>query len=472
MTGRLALVLAAAAIAVPGAGAGSVAKPVTGSWVGTYSLGGPGTIAFTLSGGRAVVELGVGHAGAQVVAANTARGRLRFQLPGRPQPVIFDARLRRGLLRGTVRQGAVHGTFRARRGRSPALLAPGFYEAGGRDLAVVDDPYGPARLVDLGSGEVRAVYPAGNEFEIGSGFATRAPVHGRARFEAAAATIDGTRAPRVPVRQFEVRFRSGTVSLSGTLTMPAGPEPHAAVAFVHGSGETSRSYLPELSAMLVRNGVAVLNYDKRGIGQSRGVYPGESPTDSAIDVLARDAAAAVRFLATQPGVDAARVGLAGHSQAGWIAPLAASREPAIHFLVLFAGPTVTADENDLYQDLTGEGETPQRLTDEEVDAQVLERGPSGVDPMPWIRSLRIPALWLYGGLDKHIPTRLSVRLLTPLLGEPGRDFAVLVFPKANHALVETETGLTAEMRRSSTYAPGLFPGVAEWLRAHGLRTVS
>jgi hypothetical protein len=88
--------------------------------------------------------------------------------------------------------------------------------------------------------------------------------------------------------------------------------------------------------------------------------------------------------------------------------------------------------------------------------------------MPWIRSLRIPVFWLYGGLDKHIPTRLSVRQLQPLVAEPGRDFSVAVFPKANHALVETQTGLTAEMLRSSTYAPGLFVRVSEWLRSHRL----
>ena len=42
-------------------------------------------------------------------------------------------------------------------------------------------------------------------------------------------------------------------------------------------------------------------------------------------------------------IDAARVGLAGHSQAGWEIPLAASRETALRFAVIFAGTAVTAD---------------------------------------------------------------------------------------------------------------------------------
>ncbi len=98
-----------------------------------------------------------------------------------------------------------------------------------------------------------------------------------------------------------------------------------------------------------------------------------------------------------------------------------------------------------------EGGTPQALSDEEIDAEVVKhRG--GVDPMPWIRQLDIPTIWVYGALDKHIPTRLSVRNLTPLANDPNRDLSIAVFPRANHALIQTETGLTSEMLRSDTWA--------------------
>ena len=68
----------------------------------------------------------------------------------------------------------------------------------------------------------------------------------------------------------------------------------------------------------------------------------------------------------------------------------------------------------------------------------------------------------------HIPTRLSIRRLEPVASESGRDVTIEVLPRANHALVETQTGLTAEMLRSGAYAPGLFARVGDWLRAHGL----
>ena len=149
-------------------------------------------------------------------------------------------------------------------------------------------------------------------------------------------------------------------------------------------------------------------------------------------------------------------------------PLAARLEPGVRFLVSFSGPAVTTDENDLYQDLTGEGETLSRRSAQEIDAEVLRRGKSGFDPLPSIRALAIPMLWVYGGLDQHIPPRLSAERLQPLAADPSRDLTVAVYPNANHALVETRTGLTAEMLRSDRFAPGLFADVRRWLAGHGL----
>jgi uncharacterized protein len=462
LTLTIALVCAGSAGVAAGAG-----TALNGSWVGTYTLGRSAELVVAVNGGRATVALGVGHAGVQVVPLSAKSGRVRFQLPGSPA-LVFSGRLAAGRVSGTVNQGTARGIFKLRRGTAPELVARGLYSDGARVLALVDDPYGPARLLDLDSGEVRGVYPSGASFVVGSGFATRSPTVGTARFDASGAQVGNASAQRIRVRELEVRFPSTGATMSGTLALPPGPGPHPAVAWVHGSGTTTRAYLPDLQALLLRHGVAVLAYDKRGVGQSGGSYPGESPTDTAIDVLARDAAAAARFLAARPDIDRTRVGLAGHSQAGWIVPLAASREAAVRFVAVFSGPAVTAEENDLYQDLSGQGERPATMSDDAIDAEVLRQGRGGVDPIPWIRQLRVPALWAYGGLDRHIPPRLSARRLEPLAAEPGRDFTIVTFVKANHALVETQTGLTSEMLSSNTFAPGLFRRVGDWLDAHGL----
>jgi dienelactone hydrolase len=436
-----------------------------GSWAGQYTLRGEDAVSVVVARGRATVALGPGHAAVQTVPADVRGDRVRFSLPGRPARVIFEGRLRAGRLEGTVRQGALRGSFRMRRGQSRRQLAAGHYRAGDARLAVVDSSPGVPRLVNLDTGEVHGLFPAGTRFEIGSGFATRAPVSGTASFTANGATIAGIRAPRIRLRQLEVRFASAGHTLAGTLTLPEGNEPHPAVAWVHGGGFVRRDYFPDLQALLVGSGVAVLAYDKQGVGQSGGRYDWNLASEETIGALARDAEAAARWLAAQPELDRARVGLAGHSQGGWIVPLAAAREPAVRFAIAFAGPSVSQGETDYWSELAGGGSSPPTGTDDELEAEVLRRGPSGFDPLPSLRALGIPSLWLFGGVDRTVPTRLSVGRLEALA---VRDVTVEIFPRANHALVETQTGLNAEMLRSDRFAPGLFPRVREWLKARGL----
>ena len=88
-----------------------------------------------------------------------------------------------------------------------------------------------------------------------------------------------------------------------------------------------------------------------------------------------------------------------------------------------------------------------------MEAEVLRQGSSGYEPLPAIRSLRVPSLWLFGRLDYVVPTRLSIRRLR----EVGGDFTIGEFPKANHALVDTQTGLNSEMLASDRFAPGTVP---------------
>ncbi len=448
--------------------AARVPAELRGSWTGSYLLAGRDSVAFVIGRDGVVVALGESHAGAQRAQFTVRSDTLSVSIPGLPTDVVFAVRRDGERLVGTATQGTLRGAVSAARGSATARLAPGFYRAGSRMYAVVDDPYGPPRLDDLATGEVHGLFPGGMGIEIGHGFATRDPVAGRARFGAQMAVIDGKTAARVPLRQYEVRFPSGSDLLAGTLTLPRGSPPYPAVAFVTGSGPTVRAYLPDLQALLVESGVAVLSYDKRGVGQSGGTYPGESATDSTLAILARDAVAGVRFLARQPEIDRRRIGLAGHSQAGWIMPLAARLEPKIRFMVSFSGPAVTPGESDVYQTLTGEGENHTGHTPAQIEADVARFGPSGFDPLPSIRRDRIPMLFVYGGLDQHIPARLSLKRLRPIASDRSRDVTVVTFPKANHALVQTSTGLTSEMLRSDRFAPGLFATVRRWLARHVL----
>ena len=470
-----AAVLAALLLAA-GATEGRTAAPV-GIWRGTFAFGaGTDRVPFSveLRGARVTVVMGGFHPVETVARAVRNGARVRFAVPGRPTSLRFDGRLRGRLLAGRVSQAGAAGSFRLRRGAHLDARSLGLYALpDGRSLSVAENSFAGRTGVLFDDGEVRKLTRLrAGVYEVGAGFGVRAPAAGQLHFAGAAATgrfgATELAATRLPLRQEEVRFRGPAGWLAGTLTLPPGAGPHPAVTFAHGAGATKRDVLSTFSLFYARHGLATLAVDKRGIGLSTGTWPGEAASESSLDAYARDVEAAARFLAAQPEIDRARLGVSGGSQAGWIMPLAASREPAIRFVAGLVPPTLSQGQTDLWADRAGKGAAPPSEPIERIDADIAAMTPFGFDPMPSIRALHIPAVWIFGAEDRTVPTRLSVAALAPLAAEPGRDFTSVVLPRAGHGLIEAPNGLNAEASASSRFAAGLWTTLRDWLRARGL----
>lgn len=234
----------------------------------------------------------------------------------------------------------------------------------------------------------------------------------------------------------EVEFVSEGVTLSGTLWLPEGPGPHPALVIVHGSGRQSRNSARGVARHFNPLGIAVLGYDKRGVGESGGVYVGrQNGSAQNLTLLARDAAAGVQLLRTRADIDVTQVGLWGVSQAGWIVPMAATFAPEVMFTVLISGPTVTVGEENYYSELTGDNSgTRSTLSQEEISRLLAERGPFGFDPRPALESMTMPGVWLLGEMDESIPIPETVAILESLIVEHGKDFSYRVWPGANHGM--------------------------------------
>jgi hypothetical protein len=463
-----------AVLACAGAASAQPSAGPAGSWAGTAQflrVGGPEPFSMSLElrGRRAVVSLGPGHAARVEVPARISGGRVRLTLPGRPWRLALDGRLRKGRLVGTLRQGPVRGRFQLRRRAAIEGATLGLYRIGDRPLGIIQG-FGPRESIDYDQDEIRALYPAGGRgrYLVGAGLTTRNPTVGTASFSAGGAVFRGQQATRVPLRQEEVWVRSGRAYLGCTLTIPPGSSRRPALAFAHGAGQAPRRFNAILATYLNSLGLVTLSCDKRGVAQSGGDYPGEFPSQPVVDQYARDVEAQARFLAAQPEVDRARIGIAGASQAGWIMPTAAAREAAIRFMIGLVSPTLSQGQTDHWANLNSQGQAPPTRTDEDMEAEVRATPPSGVDPMPAIRAMRIPAIWLLGGKDRTVPSRLCVERLDPVAREPGRDFTYRVFPGGSHGLLFTENGLIAEQSRSSRFVEGYFGTVRDWLAARGL----
>jgi len=227
-------------------------------------------------------------------------------------------------------------------------------------------------------------------------------------------------------------FPSGDVRLAFSLDLPAGTGPFPAVVLGHGSGHVTRDQLGWLSSRFTQLGFAVLRYDKRGVGESTGTYSnvGVSNSPAMIPALADDVAAGVRFLRTRPEIDPKKIGLAGNSQAGWILPHAARTLGDAAFVVILAGPVCSVGLEIYYSNL---GEFNDRSLDEVYALLPKFTGAPGYDPVPVLRDVNTPTLWLLGDDDRSIPVRDTVANLAALKAT-GRPFEWRTYPGLGHSL--------------------------------------
>lgn len=163
--------------------------------------------------------------------------------------------------------------------------------------------------------------------------------------------------PQDPVKPYtykseEITFinkPANNIKLAGTLTLPNDIKNPPVAIMITGSGGQNRdeeikvfNHRPFLvwSDYLTNHGIAVLRYDDRGIAESEGSQKDATSADFATDVQA-----AVNYLKTRGDViDTSKIGLIGHSEGGLIAPMVASKNSNIAFIVLLAGTGVDGGE--------------------------------------------------------------------------------------------------------------------------------
>jgi len=265
-------------------------------------------------------------------------------------------------------------------------------------------------------------------------------------------------------REIDVGFRSSDGAiLAGTLLLPAAPGRYPAVLMHFGSDRWRRAPYSQVGGFLAL-GMAVLTYDKKGVGQSQGrCCPFADP--DYFPLLAADVLAGVRQLATHPEIRVDAIGLFGFSQGGWVVPIAAAEAPGeIAFTIIGSGPAVTLGEELLYSRLSGEDRcTPSARSAAEIDSALTRAGPSGFDPIPFIQEMNRPGLWIYGDLDLSIPVARSVQHLAAIRDTLSRPFTIVVVPGINHNWVPN--GSICQ-RTGPDWDDGQI--IIPWLRRYGL----
>lgn len=263
---------------------------------------------------------------------------------------------------------------------------------------------------------------------------------------------------------------SDGAELAATLRVPAGQGPFPAVVVVGGSGPQVRGAFRVLRDRLPRSGIAFLEYDKRGSGQSGG------PVNERVPVLAEDARAMVRFLRSRPEIDPARIAVVGHSQGGMVAAHLSSLPDPPRGVVLLLSPAIPGREHtsdqvarSLLLSFPERGDyavqrafadrliaaAPDKAKVEAVVAAGVKAGrvpqdaaeqivkaltdgaqlPAALEREPFedLRRVRIPVLAVYGGKDFLVrPEENLPAARKALAGNPRAEIVLL--PDLNHAL--------------------------------------
>ena len=249
----------------------------------------------------------------------------------------------------------------------------------------------------------------------------------------------------------DIRFKSAGVSLSGTIYTPR--HSPAAVVLVHGSGQEPR--MKNLASLLAENGISVLTYDKRGVGESGDVYAGpevgtNNVSSTNLILLAEDANAAVNELYHRD--KNIPIGLVGISQAGWIIPIAASNNSLVEFIVLFSGAVIPTLEQLRFQFFTNgksdfwdnhtESEVRERIYSDVEDTSYFSDADRyqfvNTDPVDALGTLSVPGLWLFGNKDVQVPVGLSIEHLNTLKVQ-GKPYEYCLFSALGHNVVYSKT---------------------------------
>ncbi len=342
-------------------------------------------------------------------------------------------------------------------------------------------------------------------------------------------TVNRPQEPKKPYPYYaeDVSFQNveANITLAGTLTLPKKEGKYPAVVLITGSGPQDRNeeivgHRPFLiiSDYLTRNGIAVLRFDDRGVGQSTGDFARATSVDFASDVKS-----AVAFLKTRKEIDVTKIGLVGHSEGGLIAPMVAAESKDIDFIVLLAGTGISGGrllslQGKLIEKASGISETkikksgeirdkmiamtiaskdlktlkddlrtylneelqnaaskalvPQGITEEQFISMQIDfmATPWMVyflrhDPATILEKVDCAVLAVNGEKDLQVPPKENLTAIDDALKKHGnKNVTVVEFPNLNHLFQECETGTPQEYGTiEETFSPVALEEISKWI---------
>ncbi|MEM0577755.1 alpha/beta hydrolase family protein [Flavobacterium polysaccharolyticum] len=298
-------------------------------------------------------------------------------------------------------------------------------------------------------------------------------------------------------------------TLVGTLSEPNNfNKKQPILIMITGSGKQNRDEeifghkpFAVIADNFAKKGIATLRLDDRGVGGSSKGTPDETSFNYATDINA-----AVLFLKAK-GFE--NIGLIGHSEGGMIAPIVASTNKDVKFLVLMAGPGQPINELLVQQIYLGgklAGMSEEELQksnqinrikfdfiknykgtsfDTDFDNFIKTSGEAvaeaekkqmknawfryfvAFNPDEYVSKVKIPVLAINGSLDFQVPAKENLEAIKKSLTKAkNKNFETYEFQGMNHLFQECTTGAINEYAEiEQTISPKVLDKMSSWIIA-------
>lgn len=257
----------------------------------------------------------------------------------------------------------------------------------------------------------------------------------------------------------EVSLPLKDVTLSGTFFQPLQDDKKNAVLIIAGSGPTDRdgnspllpgknNSLLQLADSLVNHGMAVLRYDKRGIGKSK-MSAGLGEENTTFPDMTADAVALYDWIKEQGYTN---IYIAGHSEGSLVGMIVAGQVKARGFISMAGAGRKAGDilKEQLSAQLTPElnqqfavaiDSLESGFTVSKIDPSLMSllrpsvqpymRSWLAVDPQKIVSGLKIPVMILQGTKDLQVKEPDA-----QLLAQSNKKATLVILPNINHVLKE------------------------------------
>lgn len=257
------------------------------------------------------------------------------------------------------------------------------------------------------------------------------------------------------VTRTNITFDNGRFTLHGELILQDTARKAPVLVFLVGSGANSsyqtlyKDFVKKnLEEPFLKEGIALLYFDKRGIGKSEGAWQ-----RSDLYERAEDAKAAIDFLKTQGRIDSTRIGIVGHSQGGLVAQIMGDLyKDDIKFIASLGAATYNMElqlTNTYYSMYLCEGEPDNEAFDKASKKAISDINwvswfpltkawrqlseISEFDPEPHLKNIEMPAFFAFAENDYYVYPGWAIGTLNDTFDHNIPDnFNLQIIPAANH----------------------------------------